>query len=431
MKTHWDKPSHFICSADITDVLAGYIVSTVGDYWPKFTGQREHIGCERFYETMVFRDSGKRCDMIACPCGGIPEPLDATRRSASTATKPRPRLRPGTRPWWRSTPQCRPFAPAGSIVVTATITERLEDTGQEDRTMTNSMVLSRQDQLDVLKRTLCGTQKDLSKELTNDEFALFVEICKHTGLDPFRKQIYAVKRGGRLVPQTSIDGYRVIAERSGKYAGQVGPFWCGEDGNWLDVWIDSKPPKAAKVGVLRSDFKEPLWGVARFDSYKGDNLWNKMPEVMIAKCAEALAIRRAFPDEVAGVYTKEEMEQADVQAITVVSDPVDPIEQAALSTLPDFGALIESATTPEELTAVGVQIHAATAAKAIAEDKRKSLGAAFLRRKTALATNGASACSCTASARAAWAGPASVCTGPGPSLCGLRRNHRARRLSAR
>jgi len=148
------------------------------------------------------------------------------------------------------------------------------------------------------------------------ELAVFLHYAQRTGLDPFARQIYMIERGGRYTIQASIDGLRIVAQRSGEYAGQVGPFWCGEDGVWTDVWLEKTPPLAAKVGVMRIGFNEPLWGVAKFDSYNANSpIWKKMPDTMIAKCAEALALRKAFPNDLSGIYTSEEMEQAEVTPV--------------------------------------------------------------------------------------------------------------------
>ncbi len=176
------------------------------------------------------------------------------------------------------------------------------------------------DKIELIKKTIANGASD-------NELQLFIEQCRRTKLDPITRQIYAVMRKtynkqtkayeNRMTIQVSIDGFRLIAQRSLKYAGQLGPYWCGSDGVWKDVWLADKPPSAAKVGVLHKDFSEPLWAVARFDAYaqKFDSglsdMWQKFSAEMIAKCAEALALRKAFPNDLSGLYTSDEMAQVD------------------------------------------------------------------------------------------------------------------------
>jgi hypothetical protein len=97
--------------------------------------------------------------------------------------------------------------------------------------------------------------------------------------------------------------------------------WCGEDGQWRDVWLGSTPPSAAKVVVLRDG--QPFSAVALWsefvqtvkDKQTGqqvpNSMWSSMPVNQLAKCAEALALRKAFPQDLAGIYTDDEMGQAD------------------------------------------------------------------------------------------------------------------------
>jgi hypothetical protein len=106
------------------------------------------------------------------------------------------------------------------------------------------------EQIALIKRQVCVGA-------TDDELKMFLHQAQRSGLDPLARQIYAIKRNGKMTIQTSIDGFRVVAQRSGQYAGQLGPHWCAADGVWADVWLEKEPPAAARVGALRDGFKEP------------------------------------------------------------------------------------------------------------------------------------------------------------------------------
>ncbi|MCK9250663.1 MAG: phage recombination protein Bet [Solirubrobacteraceae bacterium] len=188
------------------------------------------------------------------------------------------------------------------------------------------------EQVDLVTRTV-------AQGADRDELALFLHTAQRMGLDPLAKQIHAVKRWDSkarrevMAIQVGIDGLRLVADRTGTYLGQDGPFWCGDDGQWREVWTSHDPPVAAKVIVRRAigDHVSSLPAVAHYTEYvatlKGgapNRMWKEKPALMLAKCAEALALRKAFPADMSGVYTDDEMQQAGPP----VQPAAPPVERA-------------------------------------------------------------------------------------------------------
>lgn len=165
------------------------------------------------------------------------------------------------------------------------------------------------------------------------DLQVFLHVCKRTGLDPFARQIYMIGRKERQevdgqwidvykqTIQTGIDGFRLIARRAADAAGHTisvaAPEWCHITNGWQHVWSNTwGRPVAARVTIHRAG--QPFTAVALFDEYAGTKrngdltrMWAQRPAGQLAKCAEALAWRMAFPQDLSGLYTSEEMGQAD------------------------------------------------------------------------------------------------------------------------
>lgn len=169
------------------------------------------------------------------------------------------------------------------------------------------------EQVELLKRTVC-------KGATDDELKLFLHVAERSGLDPFARQIHAVRRWNSdinayvMVSQTGIDGYRLIAERTGKYAPGKEPVFK------YDAQGKLESSTAYVMKLVRETWFE-VAASARYDEYVAkkkdgtpNNMWATKPHIMVAKCAEALALRRSFPSDLAGIYVEEEVEAMNSQA---------------------------------------------------------------------------------------------------------------------
>lgn len=197
--------------------------------------------------------------------------------------------------------------------------------------MSNKLALVQKDfppeKVELIKRMVAPTA-------TDDELALFLYQAQRTGLDPLARQIvfnkFNSKNGPKMSIITSIDGYRLCADRTGKYAGNDDPTFEGE--------IERiKAPERASVTVYKlvGGIRCPFTATARWSEYyPGDDkgfMWKKMPYLMLGKCAEALALRKAFPAELSGIYTDTEMEQAQESYVEAEYTESTPVQSLQLS----------------------------------------------------------------------------------------------------
>ena len=173
-----------------------------------------------------------------------------------------------------------------------------------------SVVTWTNEQIDLIKRTIAVGS-------TGDELQLFMYQAKRTGLDPLSRQIHFVKRKGKGTIQTAIDGYRLIADRTGKYAGNDDYRFDEGLHQYQHMSSGRGNPMTATATVykmvdgVRTAFSATAAWEEYFPGEVQGFMWEKMPYLMIGKCAEALALRKAFPAELSGIYTNEEMQQAD------------------------------------------------------------------------------------------------------------------------
>ena len=166
---------------------------------------------------------------------------------------------------------------------------------EDSALQTDALSRLNREQADLIKATI-------AKGATDDELAMFIEECNSLGLNPFAKEIYFTKyrsKDGKtsVAMPIGIDGRRKFADRNPLYRGQVGPYWCGPDGVWKDVWLEDGPPAAAKVGIYLEGYPEPTWGVVTWKEFNrvggaGDQFWKRTPAHMLAIRAESHALRK-------------------------------------------------------------------------------------------------------------------------------------------
>ena len=182
-------------------------------------------------------------------------------------------------------------------------------------------------QLILTQKHLELIKTQIAKDATKPELDLFLMMAYRTRLDPLMKQLYFIKYRNKRASEsngcrcgwsectcgksifdvsyvTSIDGYRTVAHRTNEFAGVDEPLYSYNKNDKLTHC-------AITVYKIVGNVRCPFTAKVKFAEYNtSKNLWSKMPETMIAKVAEAHALRKAFPQDLSGIYTTDEMDQA-------------------------------------------------------------------------------------------------------------------------
>lgn len=206
--------------------------------------------------------------------------------------------------------------------------------------MSNEVMITQGLAIDYANREVVQTLKaTVAQGLNEPEFRLFVDYCKSTGLNPFKKEVWAIKAGGRLQIMTGINGFLTIANKNPAFDGLE----CSVD--------DDENPTKAICKVYRKDRKYPSEGVAMIkEYYKKTPIWDQMPRVMLTKVAKSIALREAFPQELGSLYAQEEMPpEYRAPAVEIIRPAAAPIETVADAVYEPETEVEEQSETTEEV----------------------------------------------------------------------------------
>ena len=219
------------------------------------------------------------------------------------------------------------------------------------------------EQIETIKQTV-------AKGANDAQLALFLQTCRSRNLDPFTRQVFYTPQGIIV----SIDGFRAIAERTGCYAPGPTRYEYDENKSLVAAFVSVKK----YVNGTWFDVEESAF----YEEYRGTSpIWKKMPRVMLAKCAEARALRRAFSSDLSGLYAAEEMDQAQRD-----ERPVEVTVLPAADASRDYSVAadaIRNATDLDALKTVATMIQSAKSR--MTEGEVASLKSAYAARKSELA----------------------------------------------
>lgn len=190
-----------------------------------------------------------------------------------------------------------------------------------------------EEEIQIIKETIC-------KGANEAEFKAFVRTCVHLSLDPFRKQIYSIPRkvSGETIRinVVSIDGLRLIAERTGKYAPGSMTTYKYNDKNHL-ISATAYVKKLTKDGTWHEIGVEAFYHeYVQMYNQKPSGVWKDKPHVMLSKCAEALALRKAFPAEMSSVYAEEEFNKPEKEDSSPKVDTSNFINEAQFKSVKEI-----------------------------------------------------------------------------------------------